>query len=415
VNAEIITVGTELLLGQIIDTNSAYISRRLAEAGIGVYYRTTVGDNAGRFVQALRAAAGRADVIIITGGLGPTVDDITRDAVSEFTGRRIIPNEEVLATLREFFRRRGLDEMPESNKVQAGIPEGAEIIKNDRGTAPGFILEHGGKIIACMPGVPHEMTNMLETAVIPFILKKQSGHSQIIKYITLRTSGISEAAINDRIKDIFQSGKNPTIGTLAHLTDIEIRITAGAATVQEADGLIANMKKQITDLIGEFIYGENDDTLEGKIAEILKNKKLTISTAESCTSGMIAALLTNIPGSSAYYAGGINAYSNKVKTGILGVDPEIIEKYGAVSEECARDMAEKCAEKFGTDAAVSVSGIAGPDGGTAEKPVGLVFVAIKFLDSVCVFRYVFPWGRDMVRKRAAATALFELLKILKKA
>jgi len=408
-NAEIIACGTELLLGQIEDTNSSYISRKLAEAGISVFFRTTAGDNAGRLVLAISAAARRADAVIITGGLGPTVDDITRDAVSEFTGRKIIPREDILLNLDEFFKKRGV-KMPESNRVQAGIPDGAEIIKNSRGTAPGFILEHEGKVIACMPGVPYEMKPMLTDTVIPYLLKKSGENAAVIKYTSLKVAAMPESAVNDAIKDMFESYENPSIGILAHHTEIELRVTAKAGSVVKADEMINKVKLEIKKRLGDNLYGENEETLHSLLAKALTAEKLTISTAESCTSGIIAARLTETPGSSSYYRGGINAYSNDVKAGVLGVDSVVIKEHGAVSPECACEMAVKCAELFKSDCAISVTGIAGPDGGTAEKPVGLVYVGIYYKEAVCVHKFLFSGNREIIRQRAAVMALFEMLK-----
>mgnify|MGYP001321886423 FL=1 len=376
-----------------------------------MFFRTTAGDNAGRLVLAIAAAARRADAVIITGGLGPTVDDITRDAVSEFTGRKIIPREDILLNLNEFFKKRGV-KMPESNRVQAGIPDGAEIIKNSRGTAPGFILEHEGKIIACMPGVPYEMKPMLTETVIPYLLKKSGENAAVIKYTSLKVAAMPESAVNDAVKDMFESYENPSIGILAHDTEIELRVTAKAENGVKADEMINKVKLEIKKRLGDNLYGENEETIHGLLAKALTAEKLTISTAESCTSGIIAAGLTKTPGSSSYYRGGINAYSNDVKTGVLGVDSVIIKEYGAVSQECACDMAVKCAELFRTDCAISVTGIAGPDGGTAEKPVGLVYVGIYYKEAVCVHKFLFSGNREIIRQRAAVMALFEMLKTI---
>ncbi|MBN2753997.1 MAG: competence/damage-inducible protein A [Candidatus Goldbacteria bacterium] len=410
-NAEIITCGTELLLGQIEDTNSSFISRKLAEAGINVYFRTTAGDNAGRLVLAIKAALQRADAVIITGGLGPTVDDITREAVSQCTGRKIVIHEDILLNLNEFFKKRGI-KMADSNMAQAGVPENAEIIKNDRGTAPGFILEHEGKTIACVPGVPYEMKPMVTDTIIPYLMKKSGEQASVIKYVSLKIAGMAESAVNDLIKDLFESYVNPSIGILAHHTEIELRITAKAANISEADKMLNKVKLEIKKRLGENLYGENEEALHGVLANTLKSKKLTISTAESCTSGIIASKLTQSAGATSYYIGGINTYSNEVKTDILGVDPYIIQDYGAVSRECACEMALKCAELFKTDCAISVTGIAWPGGGTPEKPVGLVYIGINYKGAVIVNRFIFSGSREIVRQRAAVMALFEMLKTI---
>ncbi|HDQ26273.1 MAG TPA: competence/damage-inducible protein A [bacterium] len=410
--AEVITAGTELLLGQKLDTNSYYLSGKLAEAGVDLYFRTTVGDNTGRLKAALSVAAQRADVIIITGGLGPTVDDITRQAVAEFAGKKLVLDAESEKKIRGYFSKRNAV-MPESNISQAFAPEGAIIIPNECGTAPGFILELGTVIIAAMPGVPMEMRPMMESAVIPFITEKAGGKREAIAHKVIKIAGMGESVVDEKIRDIFESSKNPTIGILAHLSEVEVRITAKAGSVEEALKMTEPLKNEIYRRLGPNIYGEDADTLESKIGGFLKEKGLTVSTAESCTAGMIGARLTETEGSSSYYTGGINAYSNEVKTGVLGVDSKIMEKYGAVSAECAAAMAEKCAVLFKTDYAVAVTGIAGPGGGSTDKPVGLVYIGIRAGDKTETHRFLFSGARNAIRQRAAAAALFLIVKVLR--
>ncbi len=410
--AEVITVGTELLLGQIIDTNSVYLSHKLAEIGIDLFFKTTVGDNTERLKQALSIAFERADIIILTGGLGPTVDDITRQAVSEFTGKKLVFKNDILLKINEFFKNRKI-EMPECNKIQAYLPEEALIIENTVGTAPGFIVEHNSKFIIAMPGVPSEMHPMMEKIVIPFILEKQGYRKSIIKYKTLKVTGLPESEINDKIKDIFENSTNPTIGVLAHQIEIDIRITAKAEDKKKADEMIEEKKKEIYNRLNENIFAEDDETLEGKIANLLFERNLKISTAESCTAGLLSFRLTNIPGSSKYFSGGVNVYSNYAKTEILGVKKETLEKYGAVSQECARQLAKNCREKFRTDIGVSITGIAGPTGGTDEKPVGLVYSCINVKGNENSYKHNFSGSRDVVRARAVQMALFNLYKLLR--
>jgi nicotinamide-nucleotide amidase len=412
VNAEVITVGTELLLGQILDTNSLYLSRKLAEIGVNLYYKTSVGDNTGRLKAALEIAAGRADIIVITGGLGPTVDDITRDGIAEYTGRKLLPDNETMLKLEHFFKARRI-KMSENNRVQAYIPEGATVIENRAGTAPGFIIEQKGKVIAAMPGVPSEMRPMMENAVIPFLLQKYGIGKNVIRSRSLKVVGLPESLVDEKIHDLFVVSENPSIGVYAHQTEIEVRLTAKAENTESADAMIEGLKQKVYGRIGDAVYGEEEETLEGKIAEILLAGKMTVSTAESCTAGLLSFRLTNIAGSSAYFMGGINAYSNEVKKSMLGVPEHIIEKYGAVSAECAEAMAKMSREKFKTDCAVSVTGIAGPGGGTDEKPVGLVYMGIDIKGSVKTSRHLFTGSRDMVRARAGHTALFNFYKLLK--
>ncbi|MCX8093088.1 MAG: competence/damage-inducible protein A [Candidatus Goldbacteria bacterium] len=411
-NAEIITIGTELLLGQILDTNSLYLSKKLAEIGINLYYKTSVGDNITRIKETLSIAANRSDLIIITGGLGPTVDDVTRDAIAEWTGKKLLLDNEVLHRIEQFFKNRNI-KMPENNKLQAYLPEGALILENKVGTAPGFILEHNSRIIACVPGVPAEMKPMIETGLIPYLIEKYGAGKFLILSKRIKLTGIPESLIDEKIKDIFIESKNPTVAILAHQTEIEIRLTAKAENKEQAISLIENLKREIYNRLSDNIFGEDDETLEEKVAILLKDKKLTIATAESCTAGLLSYRLTNIPGSSLYFLGGVNTYSNESKINLLGVKEETIKKYGAVSEECARQMAQKCREKFGSDIAIAISGIAGPDGGTVEKPVGLVYMAIDFKGDIKIFKFNFGGLRDVVRARASQMALFELYKLLK--
>ncbi len=411
-NAEIITIGTELLLGQILDTNSLYLSKKLSEIGINLYYKTSVGDNINRIKETLAIAANRSDMIILTGGLGPTVDDVTRDAIAEWSGQKLVIDKEILLKIENFFKKRNI-KMPENNKVQAYIPEGALILENKVGTAPGFILEHNSKVIVCVPGVPAEMKPMIETGVIPYLVEKFGAAKFVIFSKRIKIVGLPESLIDEKIKDVFIESRNPTVAILAHQTEIEIRLTAKAENREKAIDLINVVKKIIYERIGENIYGEDDETLEEKVANLLKDKNLTISTAESCTSGLLAYRITNIPGSSKYFLGGLNTYSNESKINLLGVPDEVIKKYGAVSEVCCRFMANKCREKFGSDISIAITGIAGPDGGTDEKPVGLVYTGIYKDGDIKVFKFNFAGSREIIRARSAQMALFELYKLLK--
>jgi len=412
VNAEIITIGTELLLGQILDTNSLYLSKKLSEIGVNLYYKTSVGDNISRIKETISIASMRSDLIIITGGLGPTVDDVTRDAIAEFTGKKLVFDNNILLKIEHFFTTRNI-KMPENNKLQAYIPEGALILENKIGTAPGFILLFNSKIIVCVPGVPNEMKSMIETGVIPYLIENFGAGKFVIYSKRIKLTGLPESYIDEKIRDIFVESRNPTVAILAHQTEIEIRLTSKAENKEKAIDLINDVKKIIYERLGENIYGEDEETIEEKVSCVLKEKKLTISTAESCTSGLLAYRLTNIPGSSLYFLGGVNVYSNDSKINVLGVKEEIIKKYGAVSEECAIDMALNCRKKFNTDIAMAITGIAGPDGGTANKPVGLVYIAINIKDDVKVFKFNFSGQRDIVRARAAQMGLFELYRIIK--
>lgn len=403
--AEVITVGTELLLGQILDTNALFLSRKLAEIGVDLHFKTTVGDNTGRLIAALEIAAGRSDIIIVTGGLGPTVDDITREAITGFTGKKMVLDNRIFAHITELFKKRNL-EMAENNKLQAYLPEGSLMIENKTGIAPGFILVHNSKIIAVMPGVPSEMHPMMENSVMPYLLEKFGPAAGVIKSKVLKVTGLPESAVDEKIDDLFRALSNPTLALLAHQSQVDVRITAKAATAAEADAMIAKVKAQVYERLGENIFAEDEETLEQKIAEELLKSKMTLATAESCTAGLVAFRLTSVAGSSGFFLGGVNAYANSAKINVLGVDEEIIKKYGAVSEQCAADMAKKARSKFSADSAISITGIAGPGGGTSDKPVGLVYIGIDVKGNNKVFKYVFSGGREAVRVRATQAALF---------
>jgi nicotinamide-nucleotide amidase len=413
VNAEVLTIGTELLLGQIIDTNASYLGKKLAEAGVNLYFKTNVGDNIARVKEALKIAVSRADVVIITGGLGPTVDDITRQALSEFTSKKLISDKASLEKLTQRFVSRGVV-MTENNKSQACFPEGAIIVNNDNGTAPGFIIEDSSKIFAAMPGVPAEMYPMMENDILPYLIRKQGSSGKVIKSKSLRIVGMGESIVDDKIEDLFRESKNPSIGIYAHMNEIEIRLTAKADNADEALRLINGLKKIIYTRLGDNIFGEDDETLEEKTASLLIGQKIKVATAESCTSGLLSYMLTNVPGSSAYYTGGINVYSNEAKTDVLGIDPEIIKKYGAVSPECAENMAKEVVKKFRADVGISITGIAGPGGATENKPVGLVYIGMYFKGVSSVHKFNFIVKREGVRSRSAYNAMLLLYMELKK-
>lgn len=412
-NAEVLTIGTELLLGQILDTNTLYLGKKLAEVGVNLYYKTTVGDNIARVKEALTIACSRVDIVIITGGLGPTVDDITRQAVSKFTGKKLVADERALYALESRFSSRGI-KMTKNNRQQAYLPEGSLILENPNGTAPGFIVESGGRAIAAMPGVPMEMYPMMEKSIMPYIIGKLGGSHQVIKSRSLKVVGLGESLVDDKINDLFRDSSNPTIGVYAHLNEVEIRLTAKAAAIDKAEELIDGLEKKIYERLGNNIYGRDEETLEEKCGELLKKSSLTISAAESCTAGIFSGRLTNVPGSSAYFTGSIVSYDNSIKTKILGVEASILEKYGAVSQESAAAMAFSAKKLFNTDCAVSITGIAGPDGGTAEKPVGLVYIGVEIKGNRAeTHRFVFPGSREGVRSRAVQAALWLLLQGLK--
>lgn len=402
--AELISTGTELLLGQILNTNAQFLGQRLALLGIDVYFQTTVGDNAGRLTEIFNASLGRADLIIVTGGLGPTEDDLTKETIAQALGLGMLMDKASLNHVEEFFRVRGRT-MPETNKKQALAPEGAMVIPNSMGTAPGVLIEHSGKIIVILPGPPVEMQPMFTETVEPFLSKKIGKDNSVIVSRVLKILGMGESTVEEKIKDLVDSQTNPTIAFLAPRGEVYIRLTAKTRTNAEAGRLIKSVEKEIRQRLGQFIYGEDDDSLEKVVADLLQKHNLTLSTAESCTGGMIAQRLTNVPGVSENFMYGVVSYSNESKIQLLGVSPVILEKHGAVSEETALEMVKGVRQACGTDLAVSVTGIAGPAGGTPEKPVGLVFIGFADHDTTIVQRFLFTGNREVIRWQTANVAL----------
>jgi nicotinamide-nucleotide amidase len=370
--AEIISVGTELLLGQIIDTNAAYLAQQLAELGLDVYFKQTVGDNTARVRGAVRLALSRADVVLITGGLGPTEDDLTVESVAEELGRRLERRDEIAERIRQFFELRGRVP-PETVYKQALIPSGARPIPNTRGTAPGVHIEHDGRELFLMPGVPFEMYGMMEDYVIPRLRERTGG--LVIRSRVIRVTGEGESAVEARIKDLI-GGNSPTIAPYAKLGEVHLRVTAKGAPEDVSRQLDAGEWK-LRERLGDLIYGTNDETLEGVVGRLLADRSATLAVAESCTGGLIAKRLTDVPGSSAYFLEGVVAYSNDAKRDLLGVPSSVIEERGAVSAEVAEAMAQGIRERARSTFGLSVTGVAGPAGGTEAKPVGLVFLGFS--------------------------------------
>lgn len=402
--AELISTGTEILLGQILNSNARYLGQRLAGLGIDVYFQTTVGDNAQRLGEAVKIALERADLIIVTGGLGPTMDDLTKEAISEFFGLKLLMDEGSLSHIEAFFRDRGKI-MPEINKKQALIPEGGILIPNRIGTAPGVIIEQGAKIVIILPGPPVEMQPMFEESIVPFLENKSGGMRTVIVSRVLRILGLGESTVEERISDLVLEQSNPTIAFLAPKGEVLIRITAKAECEAAAKKLIVQPETEIRGRLGNFIYGVDDDTLEKVVVGLLKEEHQTVCAAESCTGGLIAKRLTDIPGASDNFMYSIVTYDNQAKIDLLGVSPETLQKHGAVSEETALEMVRGVREASGTDIAVSVTGIAGPGGGTPEKPVGLVYIGFADHDTTVAQRCLFAGDRETIRWQTANTAL----------
>jgi nicotinamide-nucleotide amidase len=407
-SAEIITIGTEMLLGDLVDTNTAWLSARLAALGVGVYRHTTVGDNRARIIAALREAASRADLVITTGGLGPTSDDLTNECLNVVTNREMVEYPEAREHVDEMFRKFGRKPTL-NNYKQALFPEGTELIPNPLGTAMGALLEADGTLFATLPGVPSEMKRMFEETLEPQIRARSDGS---IVSRTLWFAGIGESALAEQVQD-FLDATDPTVAPLAGQGKVRLRITTRAATQEEAEEKIAPVEKEILSRLGDYYFGEDDETLESAVGRLLKERGATLALAESCTGGLLAKRLTDIAGSSAYFKEGLVTYSNESKERWLGVPHEMLLEHGAVSEPVARKMAEGVRKIAGADYGLSVTGIAGPDGGTKEKPVGLVFVGLSTAKATISERLdLSAWARsrEAIRERSANRA-FDLLRL----
>ncbi|ADL54002.1 competence/damage-inducible protein A [Clostridium cellulovorans] len=402
--AEILCVGTELLLGDIVNTNAQYLSQELAALGVNVYHQSVVGDNPGRVKEVLDNAYKSVDLVITTGGLGPTKDDLTKEVIAEYFNKELKFNEEALKNIEDIFKRIGR-EVTESNKKQAYIPEGAIILHNQCGTAPGCIIEDEGKVLIMLPGPPREMKAMFKQAKDMY-LNKKSDKTLISK--VLRVYGLPEAQAADTLDELLDNS-NPTVAPYAKEHEITFRVTASANNEEEAIKIMQPIIDTIKDRLGQFVYGEDEDTLESVVAKILVERNLTLATAESCTGGLLAGTFINYPGISKVFKEGFITYSNEAKEETLGVNKELLEKYGAVSEEVAREMAKKVAEKAGVNIGLSTTGIAGPDGGTDEKPVGLVYIGCCINGEVKVKKLNLNGDRQKVRNRT----VLEVINLLR--
>jgi nicotinamide-nucleotide amidase len=407
--AEIVAVGTELLLGQITDTNAAYLGRTLAGLGVDVYYKSTVGDNAGRVCEALSRARDRSDLIVTIGGLGPTEDDLTKECIAEVFGERLVMHEPSLDRLRAFFRRRGV-EMPERNAKQALIYEHGRTLDNPHGTAPGALLEKEGKVVISLPGPPNEFIPMVDNQMVPFLSERLSGERSYLVTRTLRIIGMGESAVEERVQDLLAS-RNPTLAPLAHTGEVHLRLAAKAPSREAARELIRPVEEEIRQRLGRVIYAVDQTRLEEAVLAGLRERGLTLACAESCTGGMLGARLTAVPGSSSVFLGGIISYSNEAKASLLGVDPVLLREHGAVSGPVAAAMAKGARERLGADVGVAITGVAGPEGGSPEKPVGLVYVSVDADSGTRVTENHFIGIREDIRARAAQSAL-QLLRDL---
>ena len=400
--ASIVSIGNELLSGRTVDTNAAYAARQLRTVGVPVVSIYSVADEEPAIRRTLGLATAEADVVLTTGGLGPTDDDLTRQAIAGYLGVELVCREDLLGQLREFFARRGVD-MPERNAIQACVPQGAWAMENPKGTAPGIRAEKDGKLFFALPGVPSEMRHMLENAVLPALRPMASGQAVVVR--RLRCYGAGESTIAEMIGDAMRRGQNPLVNCTVHAGVITLEIVATADSNEEAEKMAAQQEQHLRALLGSLVYGTADQTLAEVVGERLAREGKSVAVAESCTGGLLAKLITDIPGSSRYFACGWVTYSNDAKKRELEVPAEMIDEYGAVSEPVARAMAQGARRRAGTDYAISITGIAGPGGGNEQKPVGLAYIAVAGGESVNTSRFVFSSDRSSVRSRAAQMAL----------
>lgn len=404
-NAEILAVGTELLMGQISNTNAQYISRRLPDAGINVYYHSVVGDNPKRLKECLKLALSRSDTVIMTGGLGPTQDDLTKQTVAEVLNRKMVLHEESLNRIKDFFRSLNRP-MVDSNMRQAWFPENSIIMTNGRGTAPGCIIEEEGKVVVMLPGPPSEMIPMFEESVMKYFREK-SPYKIVSKFV--RIFGVGESMVESKLMDMINNQTNPTIAPYAKEGEVTLRVTAKCKMDESAEEIIEPVVSEIKERLGTAVYSTDDKNLEEVVGELLIRSDLKITVAESCTGGLISSRLTNIPGISGVFNRGIICYSNESKIENLGVKPETIRDFGAVSKETAIEMAEGIRKLSGTDIGLSVTGIAGPTGGTAQKPVGLVYIALSSVDGTECREFKL-WGERKRIRNVAALHAFDMVR-----
>ena len=407
--AEILSIGTEILLGEIVDTNSQYIASRLPALGIDLYFKHTVGDNLERLAETLKRARDNNDLVICTGGLGPTEDDLTREAMAAVMGEEAHIDPELETWLRERFAGRGMNPMPERNLKQAWLIPSARAIPNPRGTAPGWWVERDGKIMVAMPGPPAEMSRMWDEEVAPELLSRQPGVVLVTR--TLKTAGIGEGQLDEMISPLLKS-TNPSIGVYARADGVHVRLGAKAETQEEARRLIEPVEQELRRILEPAVWGVDDDTFESIIGEMLARRHLTLATMESCSGGMLANVITNVPGSSRYFRGGIVAYATDIKEQ-MGVDRAVIHKYGVYSAQTAAAMARAARESLNADIGIGITGVAGPDPQDGV-PVGQVYIGLDGGESVpdLATSFLFNQGREAIKRRAVTQAILLLRRSL---
>lgn len=406
---ELISVGTEILLGNIVNTNAAFLSEECAKLGLSCYYQTVVGDNAERLATTLKTAIDRSDIVILGGGLGPTQDDLTKEIAARVCEKEMHLDEEAKKHIEDYFAKKG-KVIPDNNWKQAMIPDDSVVLHNPNGTAPGVIIEYGEKRVVLLPGPPNELKPMFKEQVEPYIRDMIPG---IILSRTVKICGIGESRVEEMIEDMINAQTNPTIATYAKTAEVHLRVTAKADDESQAKKLLKPVVKELKNRFGTFIYTTDEAvTLEMAIADLLIANKLTVSTVESCSGGLLAGRLINVPGISETFKTGFVTYSNKAKRKLVGVRKSSLEKYGAVSKQVAQEMAVGMHDISKADVVISTTGIAGPDGGTDEKPVGLVYMCCYVCGRTTVREYHFNGNRAKIRETAVANALILLRECL---
>jgi nicotinamide-nucleotide amidase len=402
-NAEIITIGNELLSGATLDTNSAYLAEKLTEFGIPVVRRATVPDEVEPIVEAVEEALRRTPLIFLTGGLGPTNDDVTKKALARALGKGLVLHEEILKKVEERFRRRGA-KMPLVNQNQALLPAGAKWFENNYGTAPGILIEEAGRKLIALPGVPKEMKGIFEEQVIPY-LQKAIGEKAALVRCKLRTTGISESALYEKIQKAIPEGEGIHLAFQPTYFGVDLRLEISGREKAEVKKLAEEKSSQIRPLLGLHLYAEGDEGMEEVVGRLLLNAKKKIATAESCTGGLVAKRITDVPGSSAYFERGVVTYANEAKNELLGIPQKLFKTIGAVSPAVAERMAKGVRKLAGVDLGLGITGIAGPEGGTAEKPVGLTYIGMADKKKSWVEKFIFGTDRETNRIRASQAAL----------
>lgn len=399
---ELISVGTEILLGNIVNTNAAWLSEQCARLGLSCYYQSVVGDNAVRLKEQIQQALNRSDIVILTGGLGPTTDDLTKETAAQLMGKGLVMDMHSLERVEAYFKARRI-EMTENNKKQALCPEGAMVLDNDNGTAPGLILEENGKRMILLPGPPNELHPLFEQQVKPYLQKLSP---EIFYSRTVKLCGIGESKAAAMIQDMIDAQTNPTIAPYAKTGEVHLRVTARVKDEQEGKKLVKPVIRELKKRFGEMVYTTKEErTLEEAVVKLLKKNKMSITCAESCTGGLLAGRIVNVAGASSVFQTGYVTYANQAKRRLLGVKKSTLREFGAVSTQTAKEMASGALAAAKADVAVSITGIAGPDGGTARKPVGLVYIGCSVQGHTIAQEYRFSGNREKIRDNAVSAAL----------